>query len=365
MTQTHPIRGRGTGLNPSGRFEPLRIEVDPEWLDEETGPDTLYPRPKTEYWIDTTREIVTANDSPDIPFTYSVNPYRGCEHGCSYCYARPYHEYLGLSAGLDFESRIMVKPEAPRLLAERMASPRWQPQPVAMSGVTDCYQPIERKLRITRGCLEVFLRFGNPVGIVTKSAQVVQDLELLRELAHKNLVFVTLSVTTLDPDLARRMEPRASTPAKRLEAVERLAAAGVPVGVNTAPIIPGLNDHEMPEILQEAARRGATGAGYVMLRLPYGVKDIFADWLLRQYPDKAERVIHAIKSVRGGKLNTAGFGARMLGEGPRAELVERMFHIQCERLGLNQRRWRLTTEHFRQSGGHQLGLFAEETGSPR
>jgi DNA repair photolyase len=291
-----------------------------------------------------------------VPFTYSVNPYRGCEHGCTYCYARPYHEYLGLSAGLDFESRILVKPDAPKLLEAALMSPKWQPQSVAMSGVTDCYQPIERKLRITRGCLEVFLRFGNPVGIITKNAAVTQDLELLKELAKRNLVRVNLSITTLDPELHRRMEPRASTPAKRLEAIEQLAAAGVNVGVNAAPMIPGLNDHEMPMILQEAAKRGATRAGFIMVRLPYGVKDIFVEWLRRCYPDRADKVIHAIQSMRGGKLNDGGFGMRMTGEGLRAELVDKMFALHAERLGLNTIAKPLSTEHFRRPGNEQQTL---------
>jgi DNA repair photolyase len=359
LRESPEAKGRGTGLNPSGRFERLSVEVDPEWLDEETGPDTLHPRPKTQYWVDNSKEILARNDSPDIPFTFSVNPYRGCEHGCSYCYARPYHEYLGLSAGLDFESRILVKPEAPRLLEASLAAPGWQPQSVAMSGVTDCYQPIERKLRLTRGCLEVFLRFRNPVGIITKSAQVTQDLDLLRELAAANLARVTLSITTLDGELARRMEPRASTPEKRLEAIEQLAAAGVPVGVNVAPVIPGLNDHEVPAILQAAAARGATVAGFILLRLPYGVKDIFTEWLERNYPERARKVLHAVESVHGGKLNSTGFGVRMVGEGLRAELIERIFSLHCERLGLNTRRAPLSTDKFRRPGPEQQELFGE------
>ncbi len=357
LRESPEARGRGTGLNPSGRFERMSVEVDPDWLDEETGPDVLHPRPKTEYWVDSSREILAKNDSPDIPFTYSVNPYRGCEHGCSYCYARPYHEYLGLSAGLDFESRILVKQDAPRLLEAHLSKPSWQPQSVAMSGVTDCYQPIERKLRLTRGCLEVFLRFRNPVGLITKSASITQDLDILRELASLNLARASLSITTLDPELSRRMEPRASTPEKRLEAIEQLAAAGVPVGVNVAPVIPGLNDHEVPAILQAAAARGATVAGFIMLRLPYGVQDIFTDWLRRHYPDRADKVLHAIQSIRGGKLNATGFGTRMVGEGLRAELIDRLFSLHCERLGLNAKRAPLSSDKFRRPGPQQQELF--------
>ena len=359
--RTPQARGRGTAQNAAGRFERLAVDFDAGWLDGETGPEALRPRVKTEYFVDQSRQIVTSNDSPDVPFTFSVNPYRGCEHGCSYCYARPYHEYLGLSAGLDFESKIMVKPDAPRLLEEFLRAPKWKPEAIALSGVTDCYQPAERKLLITRGCLEVLSRFGNPVGVITKSALVTRDADLLTEMASRNLARVTLSITTLDPELARRLEPRASSPARRLEAIATLAQAGIPVGVAVAPLIPGLNEHEAPAILKAAADAGATAAGFIMLRLPYGVKDIFQGWLEEHYPQRADKVLSAIRSVRGGDLTATGFGTRMTGEGPRADVLERLFAIHAERLGLNRRRPALSTKHFRPPGPRQQELFPLES----
>jgi DNA repair photolyase len=347
-----PIKGRGIPLNPQNRFERLKVEVDPDWL--EAGGDRQV---KTEYFVDQSKEILARNDSPDVPFTYSINPYRGCEHGCVYCYARPTHEYFGLSAGLDFETKIMVKTDAPRLLEKKFTSRKWKPQPICLSGNTDCYQPAEKQLQLTRKCLQVFLKFRNPVSIITKNALILRDLDLLMELARFNLVRVTLSVTTLDNHLARTMEPRTSAPPKRLEAIERLASEGIPTGVNVAPVIPGLTDHEMPEILRLAASHGATSATYILLRLPYSIKEVFTTWLRQHYPDRAERVIHAIQDLRGGRLSDPSFGSRMTGEGARAEAIARLFEMSCDKYGLNQEPTELTVAHFRRSESGQGELF--------
>jgi len=339
-----PIKGRGTPLNPVNRFEPIEIEVDPEWLD--------YAEEKpiqTTYFNDTSRTILSKNDSPDIPFTYGLNPYRGCEHGCIYCYARPTHEYFGLSSGLDFETKIMVKLDAPELLEKAFRDPKWQPQVIALSGNTDCYQVVERKLEITRRCLEVFLKYRNPVGMITKNALVTRDIDLLQQMAEYNLGFVSLSITTLDNQLCRKMEPRTSAPEKKLEAIAQLAAAGIPTGVNVAPIIPGLNDHEIPAILAAAASRGAISAGHVMLRLPYAVKELFINWLQQHFPDRAHKVLHAIQEMRGGKLNDPNFGSRFRGEGERIEAIANLFDVTCRKLGLNRQRFHLTTAHFKRS----------------
>ncbi|RMF66364.1 MAG: PA0069 family radical SAM protein [Calditrichaeota bacterium] len=352
QTCSSGLRGRGANNNPANRFEPLYVEPDPEDLARwrECGV-------RTEYFIDHTRDILARNDSPDLPFEYSLNPYRGCEHGCIYCYARPTHEYLGFSAGLDFESRILVKPDAAKLLAQRLRSPRWRPQSVVFSGNTDCYQPVEKQLRLTRACLKVFLQFRNPVSVITKSALVLRDLDILRELARLNLVYVTLSVTTLDPELSRKMEPRASTPAKRLDALEKLARAGVPTNVNIAPLIPGLNEHEVPAILREAAARGVTSAAYILLRLPWGVKELFAEWLANVYPHRAGKVLHTVEETRAGRLNDPCFGTRLRGEGTRAEAIARMFELSCRKVGLTQKKFALSTEHFRRGDLRQGELF--------
>jgi DNA repair photolyase len=351
------LKGRGSVANPANRFDRLHVAEDLEWLDAETGAERMQRKVKTEFFVDHAQSIVARNDSPDLPFTYSLNPYRGCEHGCTYCYARPYHEYLGLSSGLDFETKIMVKPDAPRLLEQWLSRPAWVPEPIAFSGVTDCYQPVERKLAITRACLEVCARFGQPVGIITKNALVTRDLDVLADLARRNLVHVTLSVTTLDPRLARSMEPRASTPERRLNAIAALAQAGVPVGVNSAPIIPGLNDHEIPQILERAHDAGATSAGYIVLRLPYQVKDVFLDWVEREFPARAAKVRHAIEALRGGKLNETEWRTRLRGEGWRAELVERLFKSTRDRLGMTERWLPLSAAHFRRPAGAQQELF--------
>lgn len=323
-----PIKGRGSSDNPPNRFIPLYREQGPEWID----PDD--PAPRTHFYRDDSRTILATNNSPDIPFAFSLNPYRGCEHGCIYCYARPTHEYLGLSAGLDFETKILVKEDAPELLRKELASPKWVPQTVSISGVTDAYQPVERRLKITRRCLEVFAEFRNPVGIVTKSALVARDADVLAELAKVNAAAVVLSITTLDPDLARKLEPRAATPAARLNAIEALAKAGIPVGVFTAPIIPGLNEHEAPAILKAAANAGAMGAGYTMLRLPMGVSGIFENWLELHFPARKEKVLSRIREMRDGKLNDSRFGSRFTGEGPWVELFRKLFRAARKKAGI-------------------------------
>lgn len=344
------LQGRGASFNPGNRFEQLRID---DLSDEREGPGPQSV--ETLYYADATRSILAKNDSPDVPFTFSVNPYRGCEHGCVYCYARPSHEYLGFSAGLDFESRILVKRNAPQLLEEALRDPAFVPQVIALSGNTDCYQPVERKLKITRGCLEVFLRFRNPTGVITKSAMVARDADVLKEMAKWKLVCVTLSITTLDASLASRMEPRAGTPEKRLEAVRILADAGIPVGVNVAPVIPGLTDSEIPEILRRAADHGALFAGWIMMRLPYAVKDLFQEWLRREVPLRADKVLGRVRDVRGGNLTDPRFNSRMTGEGELARTIEALFENTCRKLGLNEKDIQLSTEHFQRSG--QLPLF--------
>src|SRR5918997_2371914 len=341
------IVGRGAAGNPKNRFE--RIEVEPESgeLDAaETGPETVYLR-------DVSRSIIARNDSPDIGFDASVNPYRGCNHGCVYCYARPTHEYLGLSAGLDFESKILVKEGAPELLRKQLSSPRWEPKVLSMSGVTDPYQPVEKRLLITRGCLEVLAKFRNPVVLVTKNHLVTRDLDILSDLASHRAAAVAISLTTLDDDLRRVMEPRTSRPVRRLAAVEKLAAAGIPVAVMTAPVIPGLNDHELPDLLSAAADAGASFAAYVPVRLPGAVRPIFEDWLSRHFPDRKEKVLNRIRSMRGGRLNDPDFGSRMRGEGVFAEHVSRLFDLGCRRAGIERGRFpKLSTAAFRRPGEH-------------
>jgi len=351
MSTSLPIHGRGAAINPPNRFVPLYREAIPGWTEEED------PAPRTRFFKDTSRTVLNTNDSPDIPFEYSVNPYRGCEHGCSYCYARPTHEWLGLSPGLDFESQIFVKEDAPDLLRKELASPKWVPRAVSMSGVTDPYQPVERRLRLTRRCLEVFAEFRNPVGIVTKSALVCRDRDLLSELARYQAAHVFLSITTLDPELARLMEPRAATPAARLRALRELTDAGVPVGVLVAPVIPGLTDHEAPAILNAAHEAGARMAGYVTLRLPFEVKGLFADWLERHFPERKERVLGRVRDVRGGKLNDSTFGRRMRGDGEWADVFSRLFKLHRGRLGMDGRGMELSTSHFTNGRPRQGTLF--------
>lgn len=339
---------RGATINPTGRFEKLDVEIDPEFDD---------PNPRTVYLRDDSRSLITYNDSPDISFNASLNPYRGCEHGCAYCYARPYHEYLGFSAGLDFETRIMVKPTAPALLRRELSAKTWRPQPLAMSGVTDCYQPVERKLQITRGCLEVLAEFRNPVGLVTKNHLITRDLDLLSRLAAADAVAVFLSITTLDPTLARRLEPRASAPAHRLDAIRQLSQAGIPVSVLVAPVLPGITEHEIPAILHAAREAGAVRAGYTMLRLPYGVKDVFSAWLDEHLPGAKEKVLGRIQEVRGGRLNDSTFGVRLRGEGVLAEQIRQLFEVSVQREGLTKKATPLSVAAFRRPGDEQLALL--------
>ncbi|HUP21255.1 MAG TPA: PA0069 family radical SAM protein [Gemmatimonadota bacterium] len=345
------LRGRGAAHNPPNRFVPIEVVAD-EWIDEESPP------PDTQYFKDASRSIIATNDSPDVGFEASVNPYRGCTHGCNFCYARPTHEYFGLSAGLDFETKIFVKEDAPALLRKALSSPKWEPKTIVMSGVTDAYQPIERKLGITRGCLQVLGEFRNPVGIVTKSHLVTRDADLLGELAAHNAAIVNLSITSLRNEIQRAMEPRAASPARRLEAIRKLSEAGIPTGVMVAPVVPGLTDHELPAILEAAAQAGAVRAGWIMLRLPHGVKEIFEDWLARHFPDRKDKVLNRLRSLRGGGLNDPRFGSRMRGDGPYAEQVRSMFDVACRRTGLNRQAVRLSTAAFRRPpAGDQIGLL--------
>lgn len=349
--EKNPIRGRGASDNPANRFEGNYTDYE---LDEETGEK---PSQETKLIRDDTKEILSKNESPDIPFTYGLNPYRGCEHGCIYCYARPFHEYLGFSAGLDFESRIMVKYDAAEKLRSKFASQKWTPQSITLSGVTDAYQPIERDLEITRDCLKVFAEARNPVGIITKNYLVTRDIDLLEELSNYNAVHVTLSVTTLDRDLARVMEPRTSQPQRRLKAIQKLAEKGISVGVNVAPIIPGLTDHECADILQAARDAGAIHAGYTIVRLPYGVKDLFQEWLEQHFPDRKEKVLNRIRDIRNGKLYESEFGERFHGKGEFANQIRSMFGIQTKKLGFNKNPISLSAKHFRRPEKGQLNLF--------
>ncbi|MGE3806507.1 MAG: PA0069 family radical SAM protein [Gemmataceae bacterium] len=344
-----PLRGRGSSFNPPNRFDRLHYEPDPEAVDpdEEAAPTTLVLR-------DASRSLISYNDSPDIGFDAAINPYRGCEHGCIYCYARPYHEFLGFSAGLDFETKILAKPDAAALLRAELNKKSWRPQVLAISGVTDCYQPIERHLKLTRQCLEVLTEFRNPVAIITKNRLVTRDIDLLGELARHGAAIVYLSLTTLDAELARVMEPRASAPASRLAAIEELTAAGIPVGVMTAPVIPGLNDHELPALVAAAAKAGARHAGYTILRLPHSVVDLFERWLTQHFPDRKERVLGRIRDLREGKLNEAEFGRRMRGTGPLAEMIRKMFELACKQAGIQNGRPVLSTEAFRRPGAQPL-----------
>jgi DNA repair photolyase len=336
------VKGRGASWNPQNRFEKLEYvrDEDAPLEDEESSPGTVYLR-------DPTRTLIATNDSPDVGFEASINPYRGCEHGCIYCFARPTHEYLGFSAGLDFETKILVKEDAPSLLWDELNSKKWEPKTLAISGVTDPYQPIERKLRITRGCLEVLAEFRNPVGIITKNHLVTRDADVLAELASFNAARVFVSITTLDSDLARIMEPRTSIPALRLEAVSTLAQAGVPVGVMVAPTIPGITDHEMPKILAAAKEAGAQWAGFVVLRLPWAVAPLFERWLEEHFPDRKEKVLNRMRELRGGKLYDAQWGVRGRGTGIFADQIDALFDVTCRKVGLNEKREELSTEHFR------------------
>ena len=354
---------RGTGLQTPNRFESTTPgnEAEPReaWEEEE-------PSPSTRFLADASVSIITRNNSPDVGFSAGVNPYRGCEHGCAYCYARPTHEYLGYSAGLDFETKILVKHRAPELLAAALSSPKWVPEPIGMSGVTDCYQPVEGRLKLTQGCLEVLARFLNPVFIITKNQLVARDADLLSQLAKHQAVSVCVSVTTLDPELRSALEPRTSPPAGRLAAIRALSQAGIPVGVFVAPVIPGLNDHEIPRILEAAAAAGAGFASYTLLRLPLAVEPIFLEWLERNQPLRKERIIAGIREVREGELHDPRFGSRMRGSGPAAERIRQLFSISRRRHGLASGPPELSVSSFRvpdeyrqtkRNSGGQLELF--------
>jgi len=359
------IRGRGASWSPANRFEKLHVDlsdVDVVQADREdesplNGDDVSKDRPRreTQFFRDGTKTIITHNNSPDVGFETSLNPYRGCEHGCIYCYARPTHEYLGFSAGLDFESKIMVKTNAPELLRMELESPRWKPQVLVMSGVTDPYQPVEKKLRITRGCLEVLAKFRNPVAIITKNRLVTRDIDLLRELAGCNAVAVNISVTSLDPKLQRVLEPRTSSPEARLDTIRQLRATGIPAGVMVAPIIPGLTDHEVPKILEACAEAGAQFAGYTIVRLPWAVAPLFEHWLDEHFPDRKEKVLGRIRHLRGNRLNNSQWHRRMTGEGIFAEQIASLFEVGCRRAGIGARP-RLSTAAFRRKR-EQLTLF--------
>ena len=342
---------RGAPENPANRFEKIHLEPDEDWNPED---DVL---PRTQFLVDHSKTAIAYNDSPDIGFNASLNPYRGCEHGCIYCYARPTHEYLGFSSGLEFESKIMVKLNAPELLREELSSPKWKPQVLVMSGITDCYQPVERKLKITRRCLEVLLEFRNPVAMITKNFLVTRDIDVLSELAKHHCASVCLSITTLDTNLRKVMEPRTSPPQARLNAVHKLSEAGIPVAVNVAPIIPGLTDHEMPAILKAAREAGATSAGFTIVRLPYANAPLFEKWLETHFPDRKNKVLNRIRSMRGGKLYDAQWGKRMRGEGIFAEQIEMMFDVARRKAGFKDEPRGLSIASFRRPGGTQLSLL--------
>ncbi len=358
MLGQEAIRGRGAQWNPANRFPggvshvvDDTIEYDPNSEDEPKR------RPETIILEDSAKTILTHNDSPDVGAAYNLNPYRGCEHGCIYCYARPGHEYMGYSAGLDFETKIFVKRDAPMLLRRELSAKSWRPEPISLSGITDVYQPIERELHITRQCLEVLLDFRQPVGIITKNRLVTRDIDLLAEMASFGCAAVFVTVTTLDLKLNRILEPRTSAPAQRLDAIRQLSAAGIPVGVMVAPVIPGLTDHETPAILEAVAEAGAKRANYIMLRLPYAVAPLFESWLDEHYPDRKEKVLNRLRSLRGGKLYKADYATRMKGEGEFAEQQANLFRIACKKYGLNQEHTPLSVEHFRRPGQDQMLLF--------
>src|ERR1700681_3760453 len=349
------FKGRGAASNPAVRFEATSREATHDgWYEDE-----IVEHPAETVLPDRARSVITTNNSPDVGFDQSINPYRGCEHGCVYCFARPTHAFLGLSPGLDFESRLFAKPDAPALLEKELAAPDYEPRMIAIGTNTNPYQPIERDRKIMRGILEVLERAGHPVGIVTKSALVTRDIDILSRMAKRNLVKVALSVTTLDPKLARTMEPRASTPPKRLEAIRKLADAGIPATVMVAPVIPALNDSEIERILDAAAHAGVKEASYVLLRLPLEVRDLFREWLMANYPDRYRHIFTLIRDMRGGRDYDSQWGTRMKGTGPMAWMIGRRFEIACEKLGLNKRRSKLTTEHFARPkrSGQQLSLF--------
>ncbi len=343
-------RGRGAQVNPPNRFEPIRLEVLGEHLDEVIVEHPDGVQVPTRVFRDNAKTIINEVDSPDIRFRWTINPYRGCEHGCVYCYARPTHETFGLSCGIDFETKVFAKMDAKKLLRKELSRDRWRGEPIVMSGITDPYQPIEKSLKITRSILELMAECRQPVSIITKNRLVTRDIDLLGELARLNAARVAVSVTTLDPELARAMEPRASAPRERLRVIRELSEAGVPVAVMTAPIVPALNDAEIPAILEAAREAGATGAGWVMLRLPWQVKDVFLEWINREYPDRAGKVLSQIREMRGGKLYDATPGVRGRGTGARSEQIGALFDLWAKKLGFNEEHQPLSSAHFRRPG---------------
>jgi DNA repair photolyase len=354
-------RGRGAVTNPDNRYELQRREaVDDGWYRDEPAPL------RTEISVDTSRTIISRNQSPDIPFDRSINPYRGCEHGCIYCYARPTHAWLGLSPGLDFESRLFYKPDAALQLERELAKPGYRPATIVVGSNTDPYQPIERELRITRSLLEVLRDCRHPVAVTTKSALVLRDLDLLADMAAEGLAAVQISITTLDTGLARRLEPRAASPKRRLEAIGELARTGVPTGVLVSPLIPGLTDQDLERVLEAAAQAGATRAGSLLIRLPLEIKDLFRDWLQAHFPERAGKVLSLIRQCRGGKLNDAQFGRRFIGTGPVADLLRQRFELAAGRLDLLRQDagWELTANRFRAPApvATQLSLFDPDPG---
>src|SRR3954468_4184054 len=358
--RTDVLRGRGALSNAVGRFEKqTRVLVDDGWDDGWRAEDGTPPALRTEVVVDATRSIIARNKSPDISFDQSINPYRGCEHGCIYCFARPSHAYLGMSPGADFESRLFAKPNAAELLARELSAPSYVPRVIAMGTNTDPYQPLEKKMRITRSILEVLRDFRHPVAIVTKSPLILRDLDILSEMASMGLAKAALSITTLDRKLARVMEPRAGTPARRLQAIAGLAGAGIPAGVMFAPAIPALNDHEMESVLAAAADHGARSAGYVLLRLPLEIKDLFREWLETNVPGRPKHVMALVRSMRGGKDYDSNWNTRMTGTGPYAQVMARRFHMAVKRMGLNLPRQPLATHKFKRPTrlGDQLSLL--------
>ena len=345
------FKGRGTNQNPANRFDKIEYIAEPNDSFEDEK------RPQTEYFKDTAKTIVTFNDSPDLGRGASLNVYRGCEHGCIYCYARPSHEYLSLSAGLDFETKIFVKPEAPKLLYKTLASKKWKPLTIMMSGNTDCYQPVEKKLMLTRGCLEVLHKFHNPVSIVTKNRLVTRDIDILSKMAEYKTVSVFISITSLDNRLASVMEPMTTKPHLKLEAIKELSSAGIPTGILIAPVIPGLTDAEIPEIIKHAVDAGAKQAAFVMLRLPHGLKDLFLNWLETYFPERKQKIINRLTELYDGKLYDSTFFVRGRGKGPYADQVRDIFKLSCRKYGMNKDPFKLTTEYFTNPEGEQLNLF--------
>ena len=359
-----PAHRRGAGINPGNRFETVRLhvlgeEIDRQWVERENG-DGSASRVERQVFLDHTRSIINrVAPTSDVPFDWTLNPYRGCEHGCIYCFARPYHEYLGFSCGIDFETKLVAKPDAPSLLRQELASRNWRPEPIVMSATTDIYQPIEHKMRIARQCLEVLADCGQPVTTMTKSALVLRDTDLWQRLAEMNAGRVTVTLVTLDADLAQKLEPRASSPAGRLRTIRELTAAGIPVSVNVAPIIPGLTDVELPRILEEVTEAGARQVAWALLRLPYQVKDLFLDWLKRSlHPDRARKVESLLRQARGGKLYESSYPKRRHGRGPIVEQLARTFDVFTRKYGLNRDIRPLSTAHFcRPENSGQMHLF--------